>query len=89
MLRKELRPFKYGPDDMVQRWNPRQRIALDPAIQAGAPCVQHTRVPTHTLWELRQEGEDVHDIADDYDLPLKDVLAAIEWEEHLELPLAA
>ena len=89
MLRKELRPFEYGSDDMVLRWKPRPRIALDPAIQAGAPCVQHTRVPTHLLWELRRAGEDIHDIAGDYDLPQEDVLAAIEWEEHLERAVAA
>jgi uncharacterized protein (DUF433 family) len=89
MLRSELVPFEYGPDRMATRWRPIARVNIDPAIQAGAPCVDRTRVPTRVLWELRQAGEDTHDLAAEYDLPLEDVLAAIEWEQKLERPLAA
>jgi uncharacterized protein (DUF433 family) len=89
MLRDDLRPFEYGADHLARRWVPRRHIALDPAIQAGAPCVENTRVPTRVLWELRQVGEDVYDLADDYELPVEDVRAAIEWERKLQQQVAA
>lgn len=84
MIRTELQPIEYDTDGMASRWRPHDRIALDPRVQAGAPCVDHTRVSTAHLAALHRAGEDVHDLASDYELDLDDVLAAVAFETGLD-----
>ncbi|MFN8035392.1 MAG: DUF433 domain-containing protein [Acidimicrobiia bacterium] len=78
-----LRPIEYGGDDLAAIWFPLDGIWVNPRVQAGAPCIKDTRVPTAVIQSLLDQGEDAEDIADDLDLELAQVLAAHEFEASL------
>jgi uncharacterized protein (DUF433 family) len=63
-------------------WQPAPGIRIDPRIQAGAPCIDGTRMPTLTVWELFA-GSDVEDIALDFDISVEAVLFAVRFEQAL------
>ena len=79
-IREYLKPISYGGDDLASAWRPRPRILVNPAIQAGAPCIEGTRVPTLLLAELAESPEDYQQIASYYRLTVEDVQAAVEYE---------
>lgn len=79
-IREYLKPISYGSDDLASAWRPRPRILVNPAIQAGAPCIEGTRVPTLMIAELVESPEDYPQIAGDYRLTVEDVQAAVEYE---------
>lgn len=79
-IREYLKPISYGGDDLASAWRPRPRILVNPAIQAGAPCIEGTRVPTLMLAKLAESPEDYQQIAGDYRLTVEDVQAAVEYE---------
>jgi uncharacterized protein (DUF433 family) len=91
MIRADLRRLEYGGDKMAALWRPHDRVTLNPRVQAGTPCIERTRVATSHLAALAKAGEDVQDIASDYELDLDDVLNALDWERGLDArsPLAA
>ena len=64
------------------RWIPAEGVVIDPAIQAGAPCIAGTRIPTATVAGLLIEV-DAEDIAADFDLSIEAVLLAEKFEEML------
>lgn len=64
------------------RWLPAEGVVIDPAIQAGAPCVAGTRIPTATIADLLIE-EYPEDVAADFDLSIEAVLLAEKFEEML------
>ena len=55
---------------------------MDPRIQAGAPCVTGTRIPTRTVVELL-DGADPEDVALDLDISVEAVLAAERFQDML------
>ena len=75
-----LRPIEYGPDLHAVKWRPVKGILLDPVIQAGAPCVEGTRVPTRVVVDLKKAGEHIEDIADHMRLDTTQINAALEYE---------
>ena len=64
------------------RWQPSDGVVIDPAIQAGAPCVAGTRIPTATIADLLI-GEYPEDVAADFDLSVEAVLLAEKFEQML------
>ena len=68
------------------RWRPADGVVIDPAIQAGAPCVAGTRIPTATIADLLA-GEFPEDIAADFDLSVEAVLLAEKFEQMLSAGL--
>ena len=68
------------------RWQPAEGVLIDPAIQAGAPCVAGTRIPTATIADLLEE-EYPEDVAADFDLSVEAVLLAGKFEEMLSAGL--
>lgn len=79
-IREYLKTISYGDDNSASAWRPRPRILVDPAIQAGAPCIEGTRVPTLMIAKLAETPEDYPQIAGDYRLTIKDVQSAVEYE---------
>ena len=75
-----IKPIVYGEDDLASVWKPRPRILINPEVQAGAPCIEGTRVPTRVIAELAESPEDYPQIAGDYHLTVEDVQAAVEYE---------
>ena len=80
MIKELIRPIKYGPDLHAAQWRPAKRILLDPLIQAGAPCIEGTRVLTRVVADLKQAGEHIKDIADHMRLKTAEVDAALQYE---------
>ena len=58
----------------------KNRIAVDPKIHFGKPCVAGTRIPVQDVLELVQEGLSFAEIIRDYypDLTTDDVRACIQ-----------
>lgn len=58
-----------------------ERIAVDPNIHFGKPCVAGTRIPVHNVLELVREGISFVEITQDYypDLEPKDIRACVQY----------
>ena len=59
----------------------KERIAVNPKIHFGKPCVVGTRIPVQSVLELVREGLSFADIIRDYypDLGQEDVRACIQY----------
>ena len=59
----------------------KERIAVDPNIHFGKPCVAGTRIPVLNVLELLWEGLSFDDIVRDYypDLQVEDIRACIRY----------
>lgn len=71
-------------DGHAARWTPVEGIVLDPKIQAGAPCLAGTRVPTAVVVDLIDQGADPEDVADELDLETRQVVAALRFQKRVE-----
>ncbi len=58
-----------------------ERIAVNPGIHFGKPCVAGTRIPVQSVLELVREGLSFADIFRDYypDLEPEDIRACIQY----------
>jgi uncharacterized protein (DUF433 family) len=59
----------------------KERIAVNPKIHFGKPCVAGTRIPVQSLLELVREGTSFSEIIRDYypDLEPDDIRACIQY----------
>ena len=59
----------------------KERIAVDPRIHFGKPCVSGTRIPVQTVLELVREEIPFAEIIRDYypDLKTEDIRACIQY----------
>jgi uncharacterized protein (DUF433 family) len=59
----------------------KERIAVNPGIHFGKPCVAGTRIPVQSVLELVREGIPFSDIIRNYypDLTPEDVRACIQY----------
>lgn len=59
----------------------RERIAVNPNIHFGKPCVAGTRIPVQSVLELVSEGLGFAEIIQDYylDLEIEDIRACIQY----------
>lgn len=57
------------------------RIAINPQVHFGKPCVAGTRIPVHSVLELVREGIAFPQIIADYypDLTVDDIRACIQY----------
>jgi uncharacterized protein (DUF433 family) len=79
-IKQYLKPLEYGPDNLAAIWRPASGVWINPKVQAGSPCIDGTRIPTATLAALTEVDEDPEDIAEDYELELEQVRAALAFE---------
>jgi len=63
----------------------KERIAIDPKIHFGKPCVAGTRIPVEDVLELIQEGIPFSEIVEKYypDLEIEDVKACARYATEL------
>ena len=80
MIEGLLDPIEFGPDLYASIWRPTNGVWLNPKVQAGAPCIDGTRVPTRVVADLEAVGEHIEDIADDLSLDITQVHAALQYE---------
>ena len=73
----------FDDEQMAASWEPFKGILLDPHIQAGAPCVKGTRIPTRTLWGMVEAGDSTKRLAKAYKIGEGEVDTAIDWERRL------
>ena len=73
----------FGENDCPTKWEPQEGIVLDPKISFGEPCLKGTRIATQVLWSLVEAGDPPGRVALAYQLPTKQVEAAIAWENQL------
>ena len=78
----DLKRIEFDDRGGPARWRPIDGIVIDPNVQAGAPCVEGTRVPTAVIGSrLLSDAPD--DIAFDLDLELAAIEVAAQFEELL------
>lgn len=83
MIEMVLRPLEYDSAGMANLWRPVELVTAAPAVQAGTPCIEATRIPTKTIYGLIRVGEDAEDIAFDFDLEIDQIEAALRFEAAL------
>ena len=79
-IKEYLSPLEYGTDGLASIWRPATGVWINPRVQAGAPCIDGTRVPTALMAALVGQDEDPEDIADEFEVGLAQVNAALEFE---------
>ena len=59
----------------------KERIAVDPRIHFGKPCVARTRIPVQSVLELVRDGLTAAEIVRDYypDITPEDVRACVQF----------
>lgn len=78
----DLKRIEFDGGGGPARWRPVDGVVIDPNIQAGAPCIEGTRIPTAIVAaRLAVDGPD--DIAFDLDIELAAVEVAARFEELL------
>lgn len=82
VVRVHLTRVTFDADGGPERWVPAEGVVIDPAIQAGAPCIAGTRVPTATVAALLTE-EDPDDVALDFNVTVEAVQLAQRFEQLL------
>ena len=79
-----LEPITFDGSHMASIWRPHAGVWINPGVQAGTPCVDGTRVPTHLLGRLLGLGEpdedDFEAACDDYRLTADQMKAALDYE---------
>ncbi|MYH44099.1 MAG: DUF433 domain-containing protein [Acidimicrobiaceae bacterium] len=79
-----LEPITFNDSHMASIWRPHAGVWINPGVQAGAPCVDGTRVPTHLLASLldidEPDEDDLEAACDDYRLTADQVRAALGYE---------
>lgn len=84
-LRSHLVPIEYGSDLLARLWRPAPSVILNPAIQAGKPCIEETRVTTDVVAARIVQGESRQVVADDLGLTRLQVGRALKFEERLQV----
>ena len=82
VIRIHLRRIHFGVSGRPSSWVPVNGVSIDPEVQAGAPCVEGTRIPTAVVSD-RAALENLDDIAFDLEIELSAIEAAIKFEELL------
>jgi uncharacterized protein (DUF433 family) len=68
---------------VAKSWEPAPSVVLEPQVQFGAPCIKGTRIPTRSVAGMIEAGDSPEYVASAYDLAIKDVEDACEWERLL------
>ncbi len=82
VIQLHLKRIEFDGTGRPTRWLPVDGVSIDPEIQAGAPCIDGTRIPTAVVAE-RAAVEYDEDIAFDLDLEVAAVELAVRFEELL------
>lgn len=73
----------FGKYDIAERYWPEgknKNIVIDPKINFGKPTIYGSNIPIQTLTDLYKSGQTRQDLAEWYDIDIKDVELAIYFE---------
>lgn len=76
-----LKEFDYETDGLAVRWHvagPRKKVVIDPRVQFGAPSING--VATSVIKGRWNAGEELSEIADDYEINSSDIRDALLFE---------
>lgn len=80
----KLFPFVRNPDASVEELKAEPRpVEINPRVSFGKPVLTGTGIPTISIAERFQAGENPLDIADYYERDVSEILEAIRYETHL------
>ncbi|MGB9887943.1 MAG: DUF433 domain-containing protein [Moorellales bacterium] len=66
------------------------RIAVDPAVCGGEPCIRGTRIPVHVILDHLAAGESYEEILENFPrITKEDILACLEYAAYLATEKAA
>ena len=82
VIKVHLKRIEFDVTGRPTKWSPVEGVTIDPAIQAGAPCIDGTRIPTSVV-AARAAAEPDDEIAFDLDLELRAVEIAVTFEQLL------
>lgn len=82
VIKVHLKRIEFDVGGRPTRWSPVDGVSIDPQIQAGAPCVGGTRIPTAVV-AARAAVEFDEDIAFDLEIELSAIELAVKLEELL------
>ena len=82
VIKVHLKRIEFDVTGRPTRWSPFDGVSIDPEIQAGAPCIAGTRIPTAVV-AARAADEFDDEVAFDLDLELEAVAIAVRFEELL------
>ena len=82
VIRIDMKTIDFDDLGVAKKWQPTPTVSLDPRVQAGAPCIVGTRIPTAVVAAML-ENDSAELVAEDLDLELALVLAASEFEHRL------
>jgi uncharacterized protein (DUF433 family) len=78
-------------DDLAVGWRPHQDpyspVRMEPTVRFGRPAIRG--VSTEALWEHVEAGEDLEDVAADFELSVSDVRWALAYETSARAAQAA
>lgn len=80
----DLRQVEYGDDHFAAVWRPLRGVWINPRVQAGAACIEGTRIPTAVIARAVAQGEPPEEVAEDYELNVAEVLGATRFERRLQ-----
>lgn len=79
-----LEPITFNEASMAMIWRPGSCVWINPEVQAGAPCVDGTRIPTAQIAGLLDidglVGGSVDMVCDDYKITVEQMQAALDYE---------
>lgn len=76
-LARQLALYSRSPDEPIA-------VTANPLVKFGRPCLKGTRLPVDLIAGLRRAGDSEAEIAEVYQLSLKQVQSALAWEPALE-----
>lgn len=82
VVRIGLKRVEFNDAGGPLRWTPIDGVVIDPNVQAGAPCIAGTRVPTSVVGDCTAD-EQLEDLAFDLEIELVAIEAAMRFEELL------
>ena len=67
-------------DQVASKWSQQPSVMLDPSVQFGEPCIQHTRLPTRAVSSLVRGGDPPDLVTRSYGITPQELTAALHWE---------
>jgi uncharacterized protein (DUF433 family) len=84
---------EFNPQGEIRSWRPRPQTAphviVHPKFAFGQPVLRESRIPTRTLLDAVNAEGSADAVAEQFDVPLKQVREAIKFERELTLKMAA
>jgi uncharacterized protein (DUF433 family) len=83
LVKNDLTNVTYDAEQRARRWRAADFVSLRPDLQFGQPCIDGTRITTRAVRQFVFGGEPIEELADDLNVPIAQLEAALRYEEKL------